>query len=162
MPSSIRFEEAGWERSVQYILRIICVQSWYLKQHEYKWYVGHPQKEKQNEALWPFKFSEDTKSLWGYGAQPSRETGKKLSPTWSDWVWHKPRAWVATEESPVPLPSAPGSILKSKSLRISNLGYPPLFFSTFCPVSTACSLLPGYLPWNNYYASLIKKMSVMF
>lgn len=35
----------------------------------------------------------------------------RRSPRWSDWVWHKPRAWAAMEESPVPLPSAPGRSL---------------------------------------------------
>lgn len=42
MPSCIILGEARWERSARYTLRILCVQSWYQKQHEYKWYVGHP------------------------------------------------------------------------------------------------------------------------
>ena len=41
---------------------------------------------------------------------PGKRGRSRQSPTWSDWVWHKPRAWVATEESPVPLLSAPGSV----------------------------------------------------
>lgn len=34
-----------------------------------------------------------------------------LSSRWSDWVWHKPRAWAATEESSYSLPYAPGRSL---------------------------------------------------
>lgn len=42
------------------------------------------------------------------GHNPPEKPGRsRRSPSWSDWVWHKPRAWVATEESPVSLPSTP-------------------------------------------------------
>lgn len=41
---------------------------------------------------------------------PGKPGSSRRSPSWSDRVWHKPRAWVAAEESPVPLPSAPGSV----------------------------------------------------
>lgn len=63
-----------------------CAQSWYQKQREYKWYVGHPQRQKQNEASWPSKFSEDSKSHWGNGAQAFGETGEKQTVSEVKWL----------------------------------------------------------------------------
>lgn len=52
------------------------------------------------------------KASEGTGRKPWGKPGRgRRSPRWSDWVWQKPRAWAAMEESPVPLPSAPGRSL---------------------------------------------------
>lgn len=77
-------------------------------------WVTHGERKKA-KLRDPLSSRKTPKASGATGHTPSGKLGSgSRSPMWSDWHWHKPRAWAATEESPYPFPPHQGRSVREE------------------------------------------------